>query len=126
MDEVQPLKSATQYRLPVQLKASATYVKGAILGPVTATPGLYALYASGNSDGSQVAECILPRAYITDASNNVFLGNTVGGEYQQVGWNTVTAYFGGLFNVADLAPADASYTTGLSAKLQKTGTVLKF
>ena len=43
----------------IKLTASTTYAAGTILGEVTATPGTYKTYASGNSDGSQYPKCIL-------------------------------------------------------------------
>ncbi len=122
------LPNPKAFLLPITLKASTNYPKGQVLGPVTATPGNYAPYASGNSDGSQVAECILPMACQTDSAGNITFSSTstqTVGEFGEVR-TSVDAFFGGLFLVTDLTTVDASYTTGLKARLLKGGTYVVF
>lgn len=57
--------------LPVKLPASTDLAAGTVLGPVTATPGLYKAYNDANADGSQVAAGILQYHCITDAAGNI-------------------------------------------------------
>jgi glycerol uptake facilitator-like aquaporin len=90
----------------VQLAASATYAKGQILGEVTATPGVYKIYASGNVDGSQNPRAILPYACTTDASGNI----TLPGEFGMT-TKAVPVFFAGTFRTEDLVGLDATGVT---------------
>jgi hypothetical protein len=56
--------------IAVLLKASTTFVRGEILGEISATPGKYAKYASGASDGTQIPKCILAYGTVTDSDGN--------------------------------------------------------
>lgn len=103
----------------VALTVSTTYAKGTVLGEVTATPGTYRTYASGNVDGSQVAKAILKYACVTDASGNI----TLAGEFGQT-QRSAPVYIGGgaHFKTADLVGLDAGAVTNLGASLVE-GTV---
>lgn len=97
--------------IDVGIAASLTLAKGTILGEVTATPGKYKAYASGNSDGSQVPKVILAYAVTTDASGNI----TVDGEFGQTR-KTVSAYIAGTFLVSDLTGLDANAMTVMKGR----------
>lgn len=103
--------------IDVGLAASTTYAAGTVLGEVTATPGRYRAYASGNVDGSQVARVILQYACVTDASNNI----TWVGEWGQT-TKAIPAYYAGVFSTADLTGLDAGAVTNLGGALVE-GTV---
>lgn len=94
--------------------AAGTYVKGTVLGEITATPGIFRPYLAGNSDGSQVARGILQYACVVDASGNT----TLAGEFGQTQMG-VPMYIGGgsVFNTAELTGLDAAAVTALGASL---------
>ena len=98
--------------LPVQLAASTTYPAGSAIGELTATPGTFGLYASGNSDGSQNARAILRFACVTDSSGNIFLGSTAAGDFGR-SEKSVAAFFSGFFRTADIPNLDATGVTAL-------------
>ena len=88
-----------------KLTASTTYPLGCLLGELTATPGTYSPFVSGNADGSQLVKAILPYACITDASGNITIGTAVGGgEFAQT-YPSIDLYIGGYFMSADLPQA---------------------
>jgi hypothetical protein len=75
---VDPLKSPDECIVEVVgLKASTTFAAGTLIGEITASPGTYGPYATGNVDGTQNPTHILMYACITDASGNVTLGSSV-------------------------------------------------
>ena len=121
--QVVPVPSWPARRVSVKLKASTTYPMGAILGRITAT-GQYGLYASGNVDGTQTAEAIMPRKAVTDASNGISYGTATVGQYGQVD-QTVAVYIGGLFNSADLSGADVGYLTATGWRTMKGGSLVQ-
>jgi hypothetical protein len=101
----------------VALAASTVYAAGTVLGEVTATPGTFKPYASGNGDGSQVAKAILQYACATDGSGNITLGGAAtGGPWGETRL-TAPAYFAGIFRCADLTGLDANAVTNLSGHL---------
>lgn len=102
----------------VQLIASTTFAKGTVLGEVTASPGTYGPYASGNSDGTEVPRLILQYACSTDASKNVTLFSSEFGVTRK----EAPAYRGGAFKTAELTGLDANAVTKLAGKLVE-GTV---
>jgi hypothetical protein len=96
----------------ISLKASTSYAKGTVLGEITATPGTFAAYATGNGDGSNTPRCILQYAAVTDASGNI----TIAGE-QGMTRKDVPAYFAGTFACADLVGLDAGGVTAAGWRL---------
>lgn len=123
VDRLVPVYNAEDaLRINVKLPASVTYAKGTILGEVTATPGTYAAYASGSSDGSQTPKCILEYACATDASGNITLGTTASGGPFGETLLAAPAYFQGAFKTAELVQSgagaiDANAVTKLGAHL---------
>lgn len=117
-NEVKPIVPARAYSLPIKIAASnANILAGTAMALVTgSTSNTYLPYVSGGTGGSANAECILRYTCSTDASGNITMGaQTGGGEYGQTEpGNTVSAWFGGVFQVADLV------TTGTNA-LDATG-----
>jgi hypothetical protein len=113
-------------RIDVNL-ATGTYALGTVLGEVTATPGTYKTYATGNVDGSQLATGLLEYACVVDASGNITLGNSAsgGGEFAQT-QKGVPMFISGTFNCADLVGLDAGAVTKLGRLLQGTITAGKF
>lgn len=97
----------------------SSYVRGTVLGELTATPGTYAAYASGNSDGTQTPKAILQYSCIIDAAGNVQLA----GEWGQ-SQKGVPVYVGGgaIFDTTQLIGLDANAVTKLGAALVE-GTV---
>jgi hypothetical protein len=114
-------------RMNVALGNSLTLAQGTVLGEVTATPGVYKAYASGNADGTQVAKCVLEYACTTDASGNI----TLDGEFGLT-VKTVSAFLpnsGVAFSIADLTGLDATALTALGGSIAQgalggTGTVV--
>lgn len=103
--------------------AAGTYVRGTVLGEVTATPGTYKAYASANVDGSQNPAMLLMYSCVVDASGNVSLGtSTTGGEWGQVFGKSAPAYMAGIFRTQELVGLDANAVTKLAGRLLE-GTV---
>ena len=103
-DKLQPYMDPEEAReIQVQLGNSLTLAKGTILGEVTATPGVFKAYASGNSDGSQVAKLILAYSVTTDGSGNITIANELG-----VTRKSCPAYRKGVFATGDLTGLDAT------------------
>ena len=112
--ELEPVyATAPAVKTAVQLAANLTLARGTLLGEVTATPGTYKAYASGNADGSQFPTAILKYDCVTDASGNITVSpttGTVGGAFGQT-QKVVTAYNSGMFAMADLVGIDANALT---------------
>jgi len=86
---------------------------------VKVTPGQYAAYASGNTDGTQIPKVILMRDCQTDASGNITESPTasqVGGQWGQT-YKTTPAYFTGPFSIGDLVGLDANAVTVMGGRL---------
>jgi hypothetical protein len=103
--------------IEVQLGNSLTLAKGTILGEVTATPGVFKAYASGNVDGSQVAKVILSYGVTTDGSGNVTIANDQG-----VTRKYAPAYYSGTFATGDLTGLDATSLASLGHLVMGTTT----
>lgn len=84
--------------------------------------GVYKAYASGNSDGSQVAKGILQYPVTVDASGNISLaGTAVGGQWGQTG-KGAPMFFMGDFPTEELVGLDTNAVTNLGGHLDE-GTV---
>lgn len=101
----------------VALAPSIVYLKGTILGEITATPGTFAAYASGNVNGSETPKSILDRACATDAAGNITYGATPTGGVNGETHLTVPAFFGGAFKTSELVGLDANAATKLGGHL---------
>lgn len=79
---------------------------------VAGSPGTWAIYASGNTDGSQNPNAILRRACVTDAAGNITYGGAgvVAGGGEQPGqvYKYTDAFFQGAFFTDDLVGLDAA------------------
>jgi hypothetical protein len=84
--------------------ASLTLAKGTVIGELTATPGEFKAYATGNADGSETAKAILPWDITTDGSKNITIG---GGEFG-VTYKTIPVYVSGYFKTTELTGLDAA------------------
>lgn len=91
--------------------ADATYARGTVLGELTATPGKFAAYASGASDGSQTAKGFL-RDACTVSSGNVTLHDEVG-----ITRKYASMYYSGIFKTSELTGLDAGGLEDLNANL---------
>lgn len=88
----------------VGLKPSTVFQDGCLIGEITASPGVYAPYAAGNGDGSQVPKFLLKYGGTTDA-NGLLTGM---GEY---GFTLQgICYVKGTFKLSDIP------TTGAGAR----------
>lgn len=119
---VWPLKNPRAARLEnLQLKPSTTFAAGTILGEITASPGVYGPYATGNVDGTQNPTHVLQYPCVTDASGNVTFGAGPAGtsEWSQTE-KAAPAYRNGLFSCADLVGLDAGAVTKLGRLIQGT------
>jgi hypothetical protein len=91
--------------------ADATYVRGTVLGELTATPGKYAAYASGASDGTQTAKGFLRDACVV-SSGNVTLKDETG-----ITRKYAAMYYSGVFKTSELTGLDAGGLEDLNANL---------
>jgi hypothetical protein len=103
----------------VNLIPSTTFLKGTLLGELTATPGLFKAYASGNADGSQVPKCVLRYDCVTDAAGLITLGGGPTGVSEHAGEKTrsVDAFYSGIFKTTDIVGLDAAAVTAMAARL---------
>lgn len=86
----------------VKLKASTTFVKGTIVGEISASPGTYGAYASGNTDGTQNPTGIIQYGGTTDANSNITdseWGTTA---------DSVPMFTKGAFHIEDLTGYDST------------------
>lgn len=121
VDPVLVPELAVEYNVP--LKASTTFAQGTVLGKKTAD-GKYQAYATGASDGSETALCILQYACVTDASGNV----TIEGEWG-VTRKEAPVWVAGYFATEDLTGLDAAGVVDLGGSLivgDTTTGILKF
>lgn len=103
----------------VSLAPNLTLLKGTVLGELTATPGTFKAYASGNADGSQVPKCILRYDCVSDATGNITLGGGPAGTAEHPGQTSknVDAFFSGYFKTSELVGLDAGGLTALGGHL---------
>jgi hypothetical protein len=102
-----------EHIINVKLSPSLTIAGGTILGEVSATPGTYAPYASGNSNGTQIPKMILAQSVVTDSSSNV----TRAGEHGATVKHAPAYNPRGTWKTADLVGMDANAVTVLQASL---------
>lgn len=98
--------------IDVALIASTTFAAGTILGELTATPGTYGPYASGNSDGTQNPKAILKYPCVTDSAGKVDLDGS--GLSLQI---IQPVYVGGFFRIEELTGLDANAVTKLGGAI---------
>ena len=103
-------------QLPVKLANSLSLVAGTVLGEVTAAPGTFKAYASGNSDGSEVPRCLLSVDTTTNSSGEHFFGTQAASEFGETHLHTF-AFFTGKFKTTDLTGLDANAVTKLGRLL---------
>lgn len=107
----------------VNLKVSTVFAAGTIVGEITASPGVYGPYATGNVDGTQNPVGILQYACATDASGNITFGSVAGtSEWGLTSKGAPMHYSGGTFRTEDLAGLDAGAVTKLGRLAQGTTT----
>lgn len=113
LDELIPAFPSDDF-IEMQVKLSpGTYAKGTIIGEITASPGTYKAYASGNSDGSQIPKAAL-RYACTVAGDGTISNLTELGEVR----TTVPAYFADVvLRTQDLTGLDANAVTAWGARL---------
>lgn len=103
-----------------QFLPNLTVPAGQVLGQVStdgATKGKWGLYADANTDGTQTAKGIARRAFKTDASGNVILGDAA--EYG-VTHLTAEIHTKGVFATKDLTGLDAAAIADLGRLISGT------
>lgn len=111
-DRLEPLQDPDLARSDNVNLAVGTYVKGTVLGEVTATPGLFKAYATGNSDGSQVPKMILVQACtVTAPTDGTGVNDISYGDPNGRTLKSTPAYYRGVFATADLTGLDAGGLT---------------
>ena len=100
----------------IQLKpagsGTVTYTRGTVLGEITASPGVYGPYASGNSDGTQNPNHILRYTVTVDTA-----GNITGLDEWGQAIPAVAAFYAGTFRTQELVGLDSTAITRLNARL---------
>lgn len=116
-DAVEPQLGYPAIWQEIKLAASTTFAKGTVLGEVTASPGTFDEYATGNSDGTQTARCILARQVTTDAAGLIYDGAQVPNE--EIGYSvlTVPAIFSGVLKIEDCVGLDSGGLADLGGKV---------
>lgn len=102
-----PLANPSAARLDHVNLLPGTYAAGTLIGPVTATPGTWGAYASGNTNGTQVPGRILQYGCVVDGSGNIFQGGQASSEFGNSS-KSAPAYRGGYFSSADIVGLDAA------------------
>lgn len=95
----------------VKFPNGVTYAAGTVLGELTATPGTFKAYASGNADGSQNPKAILEFPVAVDGSGNITIGSTTGAQSYTVTAKSAPVFFRGTFSCAELTGLDATGIT---------------
>lgn len=119
---VDPIKDWRSARVEVlNLKVSTTFAAGTLIGEITASPGVYGPYATGNVDGTQNPTHVLQYQCVTDASGNITFGAGPAGtsEWGET-YKGAPAYRSGEFSCADLVGLDAGAVTKLGRLVQGT------
>lgn len=93
---------------------TGTYAEGTVLGPVTASPGTYKAYATGNSDGSQTATRILRWPCTVDADGNITIEGASDFKPTQ---ESAEMYISGFFRTQDLVGLDAAGLADMGGQL---------
>lgn len=132
--EVGAIVGHRSYARDIKLDASTVYPKGQLLAlKPSSTTLVYVKYVRGASDGTELAECILRRACITDASGNIVVGTASGGEFgpYSPSESSASAWFGGVFRTVDLVTTganglDAAAVAVMNGRLQRNGAELSF
>jgi len=97
--------------------------RGAVLGELTASPGVYSAYNASHSDGTQIAKAICTYDITTDSSGNVTLSATTSqtaGPYGDgFAGQTAPVYVSGVFNTAELVGLDATAIVDLGARFEQ-------
>lgn len=114
---VEPVKAVEESHLDNVKLANATYAAGTLIGEVSATPGTYKAYASGNVDGSQNPTHVLEYPIIV-SGGVAYLGDTLLGDVGAP-LATIPAWRGGVFDIADLVGYDA--TAAVNGKFRPIG-----
>ena len=95
--------------MTIKLPVSVSYARGTLLGELTASPGTFSAYASGNTDGSQFVKALLSFDTTTDASGNCFVAAVA--PYGIVASSPGSAaYFRGAFRSEDIKGAAGTGT----------------
>lgn len=97
----------------VLLKPSTTFPKGSLIAERSDTPGIFDLYVNAGANGTGTPKGIIPRAYVTDASGNVFPGSQAADEIAGIYGLTVPAWTGGAFKQSDIPSFVAADLTAL-------------
>lgn len=104
--------------IAVNLAPNLTLGKGTLLGEITATPGIFKPYATGNSDGSENPKLVLRYDCVSDASGFVtFGGGPAGTSEHGEKTRSVDGFYSGIFKTTDLVGLDAGAVTKLGARL---------
>ncbi len=112
-----PPQSRLNATCAVEMAPSISWVKGRVLGMITASKKC-AIYANGNSDGTEVAEVIAAYAGATDADGRVFLGTDIPQNVPGISPEpTLECYYGGIFDVDDLTGIDSGAIADFKARL---------
>lgn len=103
--------------------ASLTLAKGTVLGKKTADNKLYT-YVDANVDGTGVAVGFLMISIITDASGNIFYGDSAVANETNPPHETAPFWQSGIFDTADLTGYDAAALADLKGRVLANGYIL--
>jgi hypothetical protein len=106
-----------------KLPNSVAYLKGTVVGELTASPGTVKAYASGNVDGSQNPKGILQHDYATDAAGNITLGPAAGASEWGQTQPYADVFYSGDFATGELVGLDAAAITNSGGWRLLNGTV---
>lgn len=102
----------------VMLTISTTYPAGQVLGEVSATPGVFKKYLTGNADGSETAKGILQYPCVVDAAGLIWLGAASGASDSGLSFGKAAPMWrSGVFKCADLTGLDAPGIADLGGRL---------
>jgi hypothetical protein len=120
-DQLEPKESPElSVRDAVKMGASLTLAKGTLLGKRTSDNKHYA-YNDALTDGTNVATCILLCAIKTDASGNVYFGDSATAAIDNLPHAEAPVYIAGIFDTDDLTGYDANGKTDLGGHFTPAG-----
>lgn len=104
----------------IVLGASLTLARGTVLGKRTSNNKHYA-YNDSLTDGTETATCILKHDVKTDASGNVYYGDSAVPSAVNLPHATAVAYIAGTFNTSELTGYNAAALADFQGRLTSTG-----
>ncbi len=115
-----PERPGKNIRREIRLAPNGTFPQGTVLGEYSANPGVFAPYAAGNTDGTEVPRGLLEFSVVVDAGGNISYPVATG-LTTNIGQLT-TMFCSGYFATGDLVGLDTNAVSALGRLVEGTVT----